>query len=365
MDDGAAGDDAVGREAMDAEQRAAEAAVRYAVRLMSRVLGSFTGFVVGEGWGSQWRDGEWHPGVRSQLLAYTTTGLITFGWQRDHGLPSSPADTVRQALERWGSDRGDLAERQIPGWLHEEAVIHGRTPVPVETIEALRSGLPSSEDSTLAVLRAIPVGVLGAAGFPFVREMAMAVAALTHTGPRTLATAALAAQLYGAALEASARDDGVGLVEVLTDVLDSRPLGDPLRWRLEHLLRQDPRSLRFAAQRPAPEGPDDVLFAALTALLAFPGGGQDSWLGAIRSVVECREPVGVRCLVGALHGALHCPGYTPDLEPGVPEDVRLWEEAFVVFGDLASDLVHSILATPGGHSEDDERADEWCRRYPA
>ena len=350
---------------MDDENRAAQAAQRQAVRLMSRVLGSFTGFVVGEGWGSQWRDGEWHPGIRSQLLAYTATGLVTYAWQRDHGFDASPTDTVRSALERWAADRGELEERQIPCWLQGEEAFHLRAGAATDTVAALRSGWAGPEDSTVVVLRAVPLGLLGIGGFTYVRDLALASAALTHTGPATLAASGLAAQLYAEALDASAADDEIGLVEVIGAVVDSRPTCDPMRWRLEHLLRQDPRSLRHPAQRPTPEGPDDVVVAALAALLAYPGGDRTSWLAAIRSVVEAHDPVGVRCLVGLLHGALYCPGYTPDLEPGVAADVRLWPEVFGALGALAEDVVLGMLAMPAGSSEEDPAADAWCRRYPA
>ena len=322
---------------MDHEDCAAQAAQRQAVRLMSRVLGSLTGFVVGEGWGSQWRDGEWHPGIRSQLLAYTVTGLVTYAWQRDHGFDASPTDTVRAALERWAADRGELEERQIPCWLRGAEAFHLRAGAPTETVAALRSGWAGPDDSTVAVLRAAPLGLLGIGGFTYVRDLAVA----------------------------SAADDDIGLVEVIGAVVDSRPTSDPMRWRLEHLLRQDPRSLRHPAQRPAPEGPDDVVVAALAALLAYPGGERESWLAAIRSVVEAHDPVGVRCLVGLLHGALYCPGYTPDAEPGVAADARLWPEVFGVLGALAEDVVLGLLAMPAGSSEEDLAADAWCQRYPA
>lgn len=361
MDTG--GDDTAGNPAEDA----AEAQTKYVVRLMSRVLGSFTGFVVGEGWGSLWRDGEWHPGVRSQLLAYSTAGVVTFAWQVDHGFTAGPTDAIRAALERWAADRGDLEPRQIPGWLSEEEALHlrqGATTVE-ETLAALRSGWPVGTDSTLAVLRALPVGLLGAVGLRSLREVATATAAVTHTGPTTLAAAGLVAQLYAEALAASTTDDDVGLVQVIDSVITSRPVTDPLRWRLEHLLRQDPRSLREPGQRPAPEDPAEVVLTALAALLAHPGRDVESWLAALRSVVEARDPVAVRCLVGLLHGALYCPGYTPDLEPGVPVDARLWGEMFPVLAMLAEDVVLGLVVEPAGRSADDAEADGWCRRYPA
>lgn len=352
---------------MDATQDSPEAQTRYVVRLMSRVLGSFTGFVVGEGWGSQWRDGEWCPGVRSQLLAYTTAGIVTYAWQVDHGFSLGPADAVRAALERWAADRGDLEPRQIPCWLAQEEALQlrdGAAGVDA-TVAALGSGWPTAEDSTAAVLRAVPVGLLGVAGYRGVREVATTTAALTHTGPTTLAAAGLLAQLYATALESSTAGDDVGLVEVIDEVASCRPGTDPLRWRLEHLLRQDPRSLRQPAQRPSPEDPAAVVLTALAALLAHPGRDQTAWLAALRSVVDARDPVAVRCLVGLFHGALYCPGYTPDLEPGVAQDPRLWQEVFPILAMLAEDVVLGLVAEPAGRSEDDEDADAWCRRYPA
>lgn len=350
---------------MDADESDLQEAYGHAVRLMSRVLGSFTGFVVGEGWGSQWRDGEWHPGVRSQLLAYTVAGIVSFAWQRDHGHTVGLTDTVRAALERWAADRGDAEERHLPSWLHQEEAFHLRLGNATEALAALRSGRPGAGDSTLAVLRAAPIGLVAAVGSPYVQELALSAAALTHTGPSTLAAAGLVAQLYGQALVASSDTDEVGLVEVIGAVIDSRAPHDPLRTRLQHLLRQDPRSLRFPAQHPAPEGPEDVVFAALAALLAFPGGDREAWLGALRSVVEAHDRVGVRCLVGLLHGALYSPGYTPDLEPGVRPEARLWGDTFHVLGSLAEDVVLGMLVFPAGTTPDGEEAHPWCRRYPA